>query len=376
MSDVWRVVPLADATPPTPSTEARARRWWGDLLARWRGAVTEVDDPTPADDRLEALDEARLARLVPDPPVDAQREALAAWRAERRHGLLLRPDDGSWDTALDGDDAGPRRVAPPVGAVLGATLPADVIDLLDGDDELHLARLEGWWVRHHDGLAALRELLGRLGARRGAWSADVAPYAWAWMRRTLPEARGLPSPAVPAPLDGEALHAWLGDDPALRLRGSGEPPSERTFRALAARARGEAGVAAALWTEAMRDGRERAAGDAEGAAASTDAGTEPADDALHVWLRDPATVALPSAASLPREDVLLLHAVLLHGVATPEAVGAAVGLATHEASVALRVLQTQGLVRWVDDERVRVAPAALPSTWARLGAEAVVGVRG
>ena len=39
---------------------------------------------------------------------------MAALREARRHGLLLRPDDGSWDAALDdpGGDA-PRVVEPP-----------------------------------------------------------------------------------------------------------------------------------------------------------------------------------------------------------------------------------------------------------------------
>lgn len=372
MPDVWRVVPLADASPPTPTTEARARRWWREVLERWRGAVGEVDDATPAEEHLEALDDAWLARLVPHPPVGAQRAALAEWRGARPHGLLLRPDDGSWDAALgDPGDDGPRVVAPPAEAALGMELPDDVLALLDGDDALHLAHLERWWVRHHDGLGALRGLLERLGARRGPWSADVAPWAWAWMRRTLAEARGLPAPARPAPLAGPALRDWLGADPSLRLRGSGEPPGDRTFRALAARARGEAGVASAVWAAAMRDGREPG-DDADGRGRDGGA-SDPAGDA-RVWLRDPATVDLPGAASLPRDDVLLLHAVLLHGVAGPAVVGAAVGANAREAGVAMRVLEGQGLLERVEADRVRVAAAALPSIWSRLDAEAIAGV--
>ncbi len=367
MPDAWRLVPLADATPPAPTTEARARRWWRDVLARWRGAIVDVDDPTPSEDHLEALDAARLERLVPKPPHDAQRAALAAWREARPHGLVLRPDDGGWDAALDDSgDGGPRVVRPPVGAVSYRALPDDVLDVLAGDDDVHLARLEGWWVRHHDGLDALRDLFARLGDRHGPWSADVAPWAWAWMRRTLPEARGLPAPSRPAPLDGPALQEWLGADPALRVRGSGEAPGERTFRALAARARGEAGVAAAVWTAAMRDGRERT---------DEDGDDDAPDEDLHVWLRDPADVELPSAASLPRDDALLLHAVLLHGRAPAEVVAAAVALGAAEVAVALRVLRTQGLLERGDDGRYRVAPAALPSIWIRLESEAIAGVR-
>lgn len=83
-------------------------------------------------------------------------------------------------------------------------------------------------------------------------------------------------------------------------------------------------------------------------------------------MRDPAKVELPSAASLPRDDLLLLHAVLLHGGALPPVLAAAVATDQASTRVVLGVLEAQDLVVVDDAGRVRVAPAALPSVWIRL----------
>jgi hypothetical protein len=325
------------------------------------------------------LDELRLARLVPDPPRAAQRAAFDALRGRGPRGLVLRPDDGGWDAVLDGSgEMAADRLVPPADAPPGSGLPDAVRTRLDDPDPLHAVRLERWGVRHHDGLVALRELLARLADRRAPWTADVGPWAWAWMRHVLPEARGLPTPVAPAPLDGEALGAWLGGDEDLRLRGVGGPPDATTFRGLAQRARGEAGVAAALWRACLRDGAERPPPDERSDGAGEDGAGEDGDEEAStesgaVWVRPPNELELPGLATTTRHDLLLLHAVLLHGRPTVPVLARALERDAAGTAVAVATLAGRGLLSREEDGRVRPAPLALPAIRSRLEAEAFAG---
>lgn len=375
MTSPWRLVPIVEIQPVQPAAEARARGWLRDLLARLRRDQGPSVDPTPSRDRLGPLDELRLARLIPDPPRAAQQAAFDALRGRGPRGLVLRPDDGAWDAVLDGSgEMAADRLVPPADAPPGSGLPDAARARLDDPEPLHAVRLERWGVRHHDGLTALRELLARLADRSAPWTADVGPWAWAWMRHVLPEARGLPSPVAPAPLDGEALGAWLGDAENLRLRGVGGPPDGATFRGLAQRARGEAGVAAALWRACLRDGAERPPpeeGPDDGGGEQDD--EEPPEPGT-VWVRPPYELELPSLVTATRHDLVLLHAVLLHGRPTVPVLGRALDRDAAGTGVAVATLAGLGLLWREEDGRVKPAPLALPAIRSRLEAEAFAGV--
>jgi hypothetical protein len=375
MTSPWRLVPIAEIEPVQPAAEARARGWLRELRRRLRSERRPPVDPTPSHERLGPLDEARLARLVPPPPRAAQQAAFDALRGRADRAVVLRPDDGGWDAVLDGaGEMAIDRLVPPDERPPGAGLPDATRDRIDDPAPLHVERLERWGVRHHDGLSALRELLARLADRTAPWTADVGPWAWAWMRHVLPEARGLPSPVAPAPLDGAALRGWLGGDDKLRLRGVGEPPDDATYRLLAQRARGEAGVAAALWRACLRDGAERPPPSERAEDGDGEPEPEAPPEPGTVWVRPPNELELPSLATATRHDLLLLHAVLLHGRPTAPVVARALDRTVDEVEVALRTLAGLGLVRWEEDGRVRPAPLALPAIRSRLEAEAFAGV--
>jgi hypothetical protein len=371
MDSPWRLVPASEARPVGAAPEARARGWLRRLVDRVAGGETPPD-PTPSQERLGPLDEARLARLVPDPPESAQRAAVDVARGQAWRVLILRPDDGGWDAVLDDAGPGGREVVPPADeALLSSALPSRLADRLADPESLHLARLERWGVRHHDGLGALRTLLGLLGARESPWSADVGPWAWSWMRSVLPEARGLPAPLVPAPLDGDALRTWLDVGAPLRIRGRGDAPDDGTYRALAARALGSAGTAAAIWRACLRDGAERPTGGNEGEDRGEDEGEEGVGREHAVWLVDPARIELPGATWPSRDELLVLHAVLLHGGALPCAVARSVPGVTADPEDAIRRAVRHGLLR-TEGGRVRPAPLALPALRDRLTSEAFV----
>lgn len=387
MDSPWRLVPVAEIEPVQPAANARARGWIRDLAARLRGERHAPIDPTPSRERLGPLDEARLARLVPPPPLAAQRAAFDALRGRVERAIVLRPDDGGWDAVLDGrGEVAVERLEPPEALPPGSGLPDVTRERLADPAPLHAVRLERWGVRHHDGLAALREMLSLLAERTGPWSADLGPWAWAWLRHVLPEARGLPSPVGPAPLDGEALQDWLGYHDTLRLRGRGGEPDASTFRALAQRAHGEAGVAAAIWRACLWDGAERPLPDEVEEAAEDDPEETAEDDAEvdaeevadepsergTVWVRHPSDLELPGMVTVTRHDLLLVHAVLLHGRPPVQTVARAVDRGLAETEVALATLIGKGLLARDDDGRVRPDVLALPAIRARLEAEAFV----
>lgn len=377
MASPWRLVPVAEIEPVQPAADARAGRWIRDLAARLRGERQSSIDYTPSSERLGPLDEARLARLVPPPPLAAQRAAFDALRGRADRAIVVRPDDGGWDAVLDAQgEVAVERLQPPSTFLPGSGLPDVTRERLADPAPLHAVRVERWGVRHHDGLAALRELLALLADRTGPWSADLGPWAWAWMRHVLPEARGLPSPVAPAPLNAEALQDWLGDHDTLRLRGRGGEPDATTYRALAKRSRGEAGVAAAVWRACLWDGAERQLSDEVDAVAEKDA-EEDTDDSSErgtVWVRHPSDLDLPGLATVTRYDLLLLHAVLLHGRPNVPTVARALDRRIAETEVAVATLIGQRLLARDDDGHVRPAPLALPAIRARLEAEAFVAV--
>ena len=360
MDAPWRLIPLRDAHPPAAPAEARARGWLRDLLAGWRRDGTPEDEVAPAEDRLRPIEQARLERLAPAPPRAAQHAALDTWRAQVERGILLRPDDGGWDAALDEERPGDvALLRPPGGDAPPTELPDALLARLDDPAPLHLARLEGWWLRHHDGLEALRALLARLRARSGPWTADVTPWAWAWMRQLLPQAQALPAAWTAAPLDGAALGAWLGGPSPVRVRGTGDAPDAAFFRSLALRAQGGAGAARAIWLACLRDGAEEARAEGE----------DPQAEAT-VWLRSPDEVELPDTVGLDRDDLFVVHAALLHGAASEARLTRSLATLAPQVGPALATLAARGLLTRAEDGLWRARPEALPALDARLAAEA------
>lgn len=376
----WRLIPAHEARPISPPAEARARGWIRDLIAQLRPRRELPTEVGPSEERLEPVEEARLERIAPEPPRHAQRAALDALRGHADRAIVLRPDDGGWDAVLDASATGGPEVVTSAGP--GSTrdvLPQSLLDRLADPEPLHLSRIERWFVRHHDGLGAIRALLATLGAREGPWTADLGRWSWAWMRHVLPEARGLPSPWMPAPLDGDALQAWLGGDENVRVRGRGGAPDASIFRSLAMRSRGEAGTALAIWRAALRDGFERAV-EARAAEEATEenAGEEAAEEEAEappgtVWLRRPDDLDLPTTVGLGRDDLLLIHAVLLHGGATSDVLARSLNVGTSAVEAALRPMEARGVLVRSDDGAVRAAALALPAIRTRLDAEAFAG---
>ncbi|WP_295881566.1 hypothetical protein [uncultured Thiohalocapsa sp.] len=319
---LWQLVPIADYRLPQTPAAGAARARWASLrrLFAPRRKAPEAPARTEADlrgltpQRLDALagpvdwtagaaaldqqlgEDADGVWLLIGPPHSGHGALLHAWAAGRGAQPIEPPGD---DAILSGDrawlDAWPRDARPWL-----------------------LPRLEQCWLRHAAGLALVRALLtqaqaGRLG--HGIIGCDS--WAWAYLRQVaaLPTRRVLTLQAC----DGEGLatlfralvaahvrrplrfrHAHSGK-PVLVVDGAEDAAGATELQYLAARCRGNAGLARALWRS-----RLRAEPDADG----EDAGTGTADDGTSIWV---AAATEPSLAAGPDETVaLVLHALLLH----------------------------------------------------------------
>ncbi|MDZ7706495.1 MAG: hypothetical protein U5J97_01135 [Trueperaceae bacterium] len=91
-------------------------------------------------------------------------------------------------------------------------------------------------------------------------------------------------------------------------------------------------------------------------------------------MRHPSDLDLPGLATVTRHDLLLLHAVLLHGRPPSRTVARAVDRGIAETEVALATLIGKRLLVRDDDGRIRPDALALPAIRARLESEAFVGL--
>lgn len=294
----WRLIPVAEygipAAPPSQRLRRGFRSWWRRL---------HPETASPAEIPLHPLAEARLDRLVPPFPVEAQVAALLEAFAESGERLLLlTPPDGSWAAALTRvvellAERGTVELVSPLERPLGG-LPEQARSLLVGRGGVAVAQLGHWFLRHQDGLAACRELLSRLAEHPSPMLVGCDTWSWLFLTRALAAPAFLPDPRVPAALDAAGVESWLAVPEGIRQRADGAAPTQVYFQSLAAEGLGLPGVIRDLWRECLRSGE-----------------TENADSEIGgggLWLRSPEQGIVPVGA-LPDQAPVLLYSLLLHG---------------------------------------------------------------
>lgn len=364
--DIWRFVSLPDFAAPAPrvkeAVRSNLREIWTSLWARGRGESAAAS----GEDEVEAIPDDRLAAIVsplgPDrladaldvalsPLVDGEEagrrsifvvgaphsgvsEAVACW-AERRG--WQSPDLPSRREVLAGEDG-------PLGD-------------LDDDTPWAVSRLERCYVRRVQGLEVVRRLLER-ARTAGRSPRVVACDSWAWRFLRFVQ----PSATVPLTLqaiDGPRFAAWLGsaaadrrlayrraEDGACFFPGDGNSAAESDafLDQLAGFARGNPGVARALWGQALRATRPAKYADS---APDADAPSQP--EALWVapW-RDLEWPTVPPGDS--REDEWVLHAVLLHGGLSSEVLCELLRRRHGDVAQSLHRLQEAEIVEEAEDD--------------------------
>lgn len=354
LSPPWEVVPLADFALPRALDPAAVRKRWVALRRVLGLRRRTAPAPVRQEADLQALAPARLHRLVPPldwtAPARALDLALGDWPASGPpvQFLVAPPQAGAaailrrWATchgALCLADPSPREVLQGAPGWLAAWQAAVLANGAAPGRAWVLPALERCYLRHAAGLGLVRQLLWlALSGQLGPGLIGCDSWAWAYLQYVwdLPEAGVLtlqafdgrrlgsalrtdarPTPDQPPPRFCNArTGAEVLPDPARLADDAFEVGSE--LKQLAARCRGNLGIARAQWRARLRaepEG-ERAAEAQTGAKIEGDKSAggptgEPGDAGAVVWVG--AEIEAPADPGLSDEaHALVLHSLLLH----------------------------------------------------------------
>jgi hypothetical protein len=345
-SGIWDLVSVADyRLPQTPATRA-ARARWVSLKRLFGGRRPEDEAPARAEADLRRLPERQLDAVAAAVNWTAA-AAVLQHRLETGDGGAVRfvvgpPHSGHVELLRRwGTEQGARWIEPPAYQDILEMGPAWLAGWPSEVGRWVMPRLEHCWLRHSAGLALVRELLDRaLSGRLGRGVIGCDSWAWAYLRYLAP----LPTRSVLTlqAFDGDRLATLFralvaadgpgrvrfcnartgklilavdrkdedGDDDEDENEDDGNGGTE--LQSLAARCRGNAGLARDLWRARLSTAPESEP-DAEGGATDGDAvsAADGDDDGTTVWVAEPAEEPA-IAADRDEELALVLHALLLH----------------------------------------------------------------
>lgn len=336
------LVSLASWQVPAASVQRTLRDAFSTFVGHFREPFQGGADTFEVEPDIASLSRYQLRRFAPDPDRQSQAESLGlalgrywgqgasgapdsvtclvtppytgvaenlAWLAEQREWRLITPPDDLLLSELD------------------AEAWWDQQQLSEGP--WVIPELARFWLRHRSGLALLRVLFGRLAAQpQMPGVIGCTSWCWSFWGRYLP---GLAlAPQTLPPMTSDRLAGWLSALPGHRqaspltvrqtnnghwvLIGNGDADSEglkrsNLLRDLAAVARGNAGVALALWRKSLRARPD------ESLEENDDNGemTTVAPGERRCWVIPLEHLTLPSVPSgASREMTGILHTLLLH----------------------------------------------------------------
>ena len=363
--------------PPMPADDA-VRSWVGRAweLLRQR----EEAGPLIGEDKLRRAEEASPGGEAPAPVCEALLRDLDAeltgWLSglgaagTRVRVVVLPPGDRdcllrAW-AERRGLDVLP---APDRAALTDPDPPApDLGAAGSGEGPLVVPRLERWFLRRHDGLAAVRGLLAAVERTDRRVLVGCNGWAWDFLCAAVRANLGLPAPRTFRAFGAKRLAGWFAelaaDAGGARFRSpktGRDIPADGTVddfhRTLAARSRGIPWVAWDLWRRSLRT---EAPDESDAAAATPPAPGE----RRTLWVAALEEFTLPTRHE--PEALLALHALLIHGPLTREELAAVAPDAGGPPTAS--ALLAAGFVRREKCGELAVVPAAYPAIRAGLAA--------
>lgn len=278
-----------------------------------------------------------------------------------------------------GNDSGSRCLILPPGNLL-----MDEDEAREWWDRQDLARpwvipeLADFWLRNLSGLALTRELLRRVaGGATGSGIVGCSSWCWQFWCSYLPDVHV--GPLTPVPMDADCLGIWFE---SLAMAGGRQSVTARMtdnglqvlpvsdaehgkkrkcsgfLKDLASSARGNPGVALAIWQRALRARSEEGANEsASGQVSAEEAG------ATRVWVVPFDQLGLPAVPQMPGDSVgQVLHALLLHDGLDTASLGLVTGIDEHDLNFVLaRLAHAELIEQGASGLRWHITAAGHPS---------------
>ncbi|MDX1457255.1 MAG: hypothetical protein R3276_06675 [Marinobacter sp.] len=377
------LIPLAEWRLPAASVQHTLkdglRSAWGRLRQGVR--TDEIGINTGAE--ITSVSQLQLRRLAPDPDWSVRAKALAVALDELNttqatNFLVAPPFSGLRQPLLClAEQRQWQVIAPPGNLLMGQEEAVAWWDALPLDRPWVIPDLAKFWLRHYAGLSLVRALFNRvISGQCAPGVVGCSSWCWSFWYRYLDDLSV--SAFTPAPMMAEDLSLWLDRLPdgslksPLRVRKSNNgywvlPIKEQQdtngsrhstyLKDLSALARGNPGVALAIWQRALRVKPDEPQPEAEAnSGESKDAGTR------DCWVVPLDQVSLPSLSSISQPAIQLLHGMLLHDGLDSKRLSLVTGLPDLEVQGALRILQRHDLVERCEDDW-QVTPQGYP--WIR-----------
>lgn len=363
---------------PETSVQKTIRGAIRDILDQLRAGISPEEQAFQSLDDLPMLTGETLREFAPEPDAALLATVLEAQLDQLRHGgasnrevnFVVAPPFSGVPEAMG---CLSRRILMPPDNLL--MTEQDVgswwDEQLSGGDWV-IPELADFWLRHPAGLNLLRELFARIALdQAGNGMVGCSSWCWQFWRQYSPELSL--APYTLAPLTGEQLTRWLD----YLASGKGERqvtarmtrdglyvlPAPRqdsdlkysSFNQdLATLARGNRGVALAIWQRTLRARPEKEA----------DSGKEPIQVAgRRCWVAPLDQISLPSVpASAGRQPSHILHALMLHDGLNSEQLALVTGMQQQDIALTLdRLIRAELVGRVRESGDFRVTPLGYPA---------------
>jgi hypothetical protein len=359
---------------PETSVQKTIRGAFRDILDQLRAGISPEEQAFQSLDDLPMLSGDRLKEFAPEPDaallaqvlVDQFDQLHRDGACHREVNFVVAPPFSGVKEALR---CLSRRVLTPPDNLLMTEQDAGAWwdEQLSGGDWV-IPELADFWLRHPGGLNLLRELFARIALdHAGTGMVGCSSWCWQFWRQYSPELSL--APYTLAPLTGEQLTRWLdylasgqGEQQVtarmtrdglyvLPAPGQDSDLKYSSFNQdLATLARGNRGVALAIWQRTLRARPEK---DDE------DSGKEVVRLARRrCWVAPLDQISLPSVpASAGRQPSHILHALLLHDGLDTEQVALVTGLQKQDIALTLdRLIRSELVGRAPESDVYRVTP--------------------